>query len=154
MSSTQVCTFRIGERIFGVQVAVVQEVFRSQAMTSVPLAPSVVRGLINLRGEIVTALDLRRRLGLADHGASEDPMNVVVRTTKGVVSFLVDEIGDVVSVDQASFEAPPETLDDEVRPFISGIFKLDHGLLVLLDVERCADVSAVAADRNRGKGDR
>ena len=89
----------------------VQEVIRYQAMTRVPLAPTVVSGLINLRGQIVTAIDLRRRLGLAgpaDEGLH--PMNVVVRTDDGAVSLLVDEIGDVVEVTDDAFEPPPETL--------------------------------------------
>lgn len=154
MRPTQVCTFRIDGHLFGVQVEAVQEVLRSQAMTSVPLAPSVIRGLINLRGEIVTALDLRRRLRFDVRESGKDPMNVVVRTKQGVVSFLVDEIGEVLAVEQDSFEGPPETLDGGVRPFIAGVFKLDGDLLVLLDVERCADVSAVVADRDRGRGDR
>ena len=86
----QFCTFCVDGLFFGVEVLKVQEVIRYQAMTPVPLAPAVVNGLINLRGQIVTAIDLRRALGLSDRPAGSLPMNVVVRTDDGVVSLLVD----------------------------------------------------------------
>src|SRR3954451_10758073 len=109
----QFCTFTLGEHYFGLDVLKVQEIIRSQEMTRVPLAASVVRGLINLRGQIVTAIDLRRRLGLPDRADAGEtlPMNLVVRTDDGVVSLLVDEIGEVVEVDEDSFERPPPTLE-------------------------------------------
>lgn len=111
----QFCTFYVDGLCFGIGVREVQEVIRYQEMTRVPLAAPVVRGLINLRGQIVTAIDLRRRLGLADRflgdtpnsGGEALPMNLVVRTDDGVVSLLVDEIGEVVEVDEDSFERPP-----------------------------------------------
>ena len=106
MSTTQqqFCTFYIQGLLFGVEVKTVQEVIRHQEMTGIPLAPEVVAGLINLRGQIVTAIDLRRRLGVRDRLADELPMNVVVRTADGAVSLLVDEIGDVVEVEEKDFE--------------------------------------------------
>src|SRR5215472_3136729 len=94
-SPQQLCTFYLDGLLFGVEVHKVQEVIRYQAMTRVPLASQVIGGLINLRGQIVTAIDLRRRLGLAERTAKQLPMNVVVRSDDGAVSFLVDEIGDV-----------------------------------------------------------
>src|ERR1700753_3429550 len=111
----QYCTFTVDGLFFGVEVLQVQEVIRFQQMTPVPLAPAVVNGLINLRGQIVTAIDLRRALGLMDRPAEDLPMNVVVRTDDGVVSLLVDEIGDVLNVDDASFERAPETLSGVAR---------------------------------------
>ena len=92
----QYCTFYLDGHYFGVDVLKVQEVIRYQEMTRVPLAPPVVRGLINLRGQIVTAIDLRRRLDLPDRPADQLPVNVVVQTDDGAVSLLVDEIGDVL----------------------------------------------------------
>src|SRR5579875_3258105 len=92
----QFATFFVDGLFFGVDVLDVQEVLRYQEMTSVPLAPEVITGLINLRGQIVTALDLRRRLNLKPRADEDEPMNAVIRTKDGVVSFLVDEIGDVV----------------------------------------------------------
>ncbi len=129
------CTFFLDDRLFGVPVMSVQEVIRSQELTRVPLAPPVVKGLINLRGQIVMAVDLRERLGLPERTNGEPPMNVVVRTKEGAVSLLVDEIGDVVEVDESTFEEPPETLEGIARDLITGVFKLDGRLLVALDCE-------------------
>jgi len=120
---------------FGVEVEKVQEVIRHQEQTPVPLAPRVIGGLINLRGQIVTAIDLRRRLELSDRGDDQKAMNVVVRTDEGVVSLLVDEIGDVVEVEAQGFEPPPDTLRSSVRGMIRGAFKLKDRLLLLLDTE-------------------
>ncbi len=100
----QLCTFYLDGHYFGLDVLAVQEIIRGQEMTRVPLAPPVVRGLINLRGQIVTALDLRRRLELSDRPADQEPVNVVVHTDDGAVSLLVDEIGDVVEVSETAFE--------------------------------------------------
>src|SRR4051812_30912575 len=106
----QFCTFVVDGLYLGVDVLKVQEVIRYQELTRVPLVSDVIRGLINLRGQIVTAVDLRRRMGLAARPADRLPMNVVVRAGEGVVSLLVDEIGEVVNVGRDAFERPPETL--------------------------------------------
>jgi purine-binding chemotaxis protein CheW len=132
----QCCTFFLDEMYFGVEVRQVQEVIRYQEMTRVPLAPPGVQGLINLRGQIVTAIDLRQRLQLGPRAGDQLPMNVVVRTDDGPVSLLVDEIGDVVEVDEASFERPCETIDDGARALISGVYKLKDRLLLVLDTEK------------------
>ena len=116
----QFTTFKLDQLLFGVEVNKVQEVIRYQEMTRVPLASPVVQGLINLRGQIVTALDLRRRLELPDRAADRLPLNVVVRTGEEAVSLLVDEIGDVLEVEESSFEPPPETLQGEARSLIRG----------------------------------
>lgn len=135
-ATNQYCTFYLDELFFGVEVQKVQEVIRYQEMTRVPLASSVVSGLINLRGQIVTAIDLRRRLGLPDRPAGELPMNVVVRGEDGAVSLLVDEIGDVIEVSQDAFEPPPETLSGAARSLIRGSYKLADRLLIVVDTER------------------
>jgi len=122
--------------MFGVEVMKVQEVIRFQAMTRVPLASSVVRGLINLRGQIVTAIDVRARFGLPPLGDAQEPMNVVLSTGDGVVSLLVDDIGDVLEVHESDFERPPETLPAVFRDVVVGLYKLERRLLLLLDVER------------------
>ena len=141
----QFCTFFLDGLFFGVGVQKVQEVIRFQEMTRVPQAPPVVGGLINLRGQIVTALDLRRRLELREREAGQRPMNVVVRTDDGVVSLLVDEIGDVVEVDQETFEPPPETLRGVARELVLGVYKLKDRLLLLLDTERVVNLDAGGA---------
>jgi purine-binding chemotaxis protein CheW len=136
------CTFYLDRHLFGVDVLDVQEVIRYQAMTRVPLAPPVVEGLINLRGQIVTALDLRRRLELPVRPAGETPMNVVVQTDEGAISFLVDRIGDVVEATDDQFEPAPGQLQGVPRDLITGVYKLEHELLVVLDTERTAAVLA------------
>lgn len=132
----QFCTFYLDGLIFGVDVLTVQEVIRYQEMTRVPLASSVVRGLINLRGQIVTAIDLRRQLELRERPADQVPMNVVVHTDEGAVSLLVDEIGDVLEVSEESFERPPETIPGAARNLIRGVYKLKDCLLLILDTEK------------------
>ncbi len=132
----QYCTFYLDGLFFGVEVAKVQEVIRYQQMTPVPLAPRVIEGLINLRGQIVTAIDLRRRLELAERPADALPMNVVVQTDDGAVSFLVDDIGDVLALEDSTFEPPPETVQGVAAELIRGAYKLKDRLLLVLDVDR------------------
>ncbi|QOV88120.1 chemotaxis protein CheW [Humisphaera borealis] len=141
----QYCTFTVGSLFLGIDVRKVQEVIRYQEMTRVPLAAKVVTGLINLRGQIVPAIDLRPRLGLPPRAAGALPINVVVRNSEGAVSLLVDEIGDVVSVEADSFEPRPETLRGPSRELIEGVFKLKKRLLLILDVDRSVDVTQLAA---------
>src|SRR5438876_4030212 len=116
----QFCTFFLDDLFFGVEVEKVQEVLRYQEMTCVPLAPPVVRGLINLRGQIVTAIDLRSRLELSGRPTDRLPMNVVVQTDDGATSLLVDQIGDVWEVEEETFERPPETVQGAARDLIRG----------------------------------
>lgn len=138
----QVCTFTLDGLLLGVDVTQVQEVIRYQEMTPVPLSSPVIRGLINLRGHIVSALDLRLQLDLAPRPHDELPMNVVVHAGSGLVSLLVDEIGDVVDVDASSYEAPPATLDPRLRELIRGVYKLEPQLLLLLDTQLVTRVEA------------
>ncbi len=152
MAARLVCTFSLGTQTFGVDVRSVQEVVRGLQLTRVPLAPAEVAGLINLRGEIVTAIDLRRRLGMEpppEHGRTT---SVIVRSGDGaLVSLMVDEIGDVVEVGDAAFEHTPETVQGPIRQLITGVFKLEDSLLLSLDVERAVDVAPrTSAARSEG----
>ena len=140
-TSLQYCTFFLDRLFFGVEVQNVQEVIRYQEMTRVPLASRVVQGLINLRGQIVTAIDLRHRLELSSRPTDQFPMNVVVRTEEGPMSLLVDEIGDVLEVDENSFERPPETLKGVARDLIRGAYKLKDRLLLTIDIEQTVNLS-------------
>jgi len=140
-SSGQYSTFYVADLFFGVDVLRVQEVLRFQQMTRVPQAPDVIEGLINLRGQIVMAIDMRRRLRLPPRPENQTPMNIVVRTEDGAVSLLVDEIGDVLDVDTATYERPPENLNPEARELIHGIYRLKDRLLLVLDAERTVDVA-------------
>ena len=137
----QFCTFYLDKLMFGVDLLKVQEVIRYLELTEIPLAPRVVSGLMNLRGQIVTGIDLRRRLELEDRPEGSFPMNVVIRSAGGAVSLLVDEIGDVVEVDEDSFEPPPETLQGKVREVILGVHKLDKRLLHVLDTDKACETS-------------
>lgn len=141
MGTRQFSTFVVDGHLLGIEVTRVQEVIRYQEMTRVPLAPPEVSGLINLRGQIVTAMDLRRRLGLPERAADELPMNVVIGVDDGAVSLLVDAIGDVLEVAEERFEEPPETLRGDVRDFIRGAYKLEGDLLLELNTDRVIDVS-------------
>lgn len=142
MSETkQYCTFHLDHQYFGVDVKEVQEVIRYQEMTRVPLASHVVSGLINLRGRIVTAIDLRRRLGHPDRPVGTLPMNVVIRTGDDAVSLLVDEIGDVIEVPADSFETSPDTLQGVARALVVGAYKLENHLMLVLNMRLTVEVT-------------
>jgi purine-binding chemotaxis protein CheW len=141
----QFCTFYLDKLMFGVELEKVQEVIRYLEITEIPLAPRVVSGLMNLRGQIVTGIDLRRRLDLADRPDGTAPMNVVIRSADGAVSLLVDEIGDVVEVTDESFERPPETLQGKVREVILGVHKLEKQLMHVLNTEKACETSESVA---------
>jgi purine-binding chemotaxis protein CheW len=138
--TTQLCTFHVGESLFGIDVTMVQEVMRYQTMTRVPLASPIISGLINLRGQIVTAVDMRRRLGLPPFGPEQLPMNVIVRLPDGAVSLLVDEIGEVMDVSPDTFERPPETLTGAARELIRSVCKLPGSLLLVLGAEQLTTI--------------
>ena len=142
----QFCTFLLNDFFFGIEVLKVQEVFRFQKMTRVPLAPDAVEGLINLRGQIVTTLDLRTRLGITPRPASAPSVSVVVRSADGQpASLVVDRIGDVIEAREDALEPPPDTVPAELRELVAGIYKLEDRLMLLLDTERAVTVSEVAA---------
>ncbi len=144
MTENQFATFTINDLFFGIDVLRVQEVLKYQEMTRIPLAPAVAGGLINLRGQIVTAIDMRCRLGLPPRSNDALPMNIVVRTEDGPVSLLVDEIGDVLEVDPATSEAPPDNLDAAARDLIGQVYKLKDKLLLVLNPDRTLEIGEPA----------
>lgn len=131
----RLCTFYLDGLFVGIDVSQVQEVFRFQNMTPVPLAAPVIRGLINLRGQIVTALDLRTRLGLSERPIGQPGMNIVVRSGEDSVSLLVDTLEDVIDVHDEDFEGPPASLHGPARALIRGTYKLKDRLLLVLDAD-------------------
>ncbi len=147
----QLCTFYLDQYYFGVDVLNVQEVLRYQEMTSVPLAPPEVEGLINLRGQIVTAIDMRRRLELPERTSGEPPLNVIIRTEDGAVSLLVDEIGDVLEVNEDAFEGPPETVSGVAREIIEGAYKQPDRLLLVLSPEKTVDLNHSNTNEQKGE---
>ena len=145
----QLCTFRVGPLLYGVDVLDVQEVISEQPLTRVPLSARELRGLINLRGQIVSAIDLRRRLGLEDGDTDMPPMNVVVRIDGAAASFLVDEIGDVVEVDETQAAAVPDTVPEPARRLVVEVYKFERELLHVIDARRAASLPALTGTVNR-----
>lgn len=141
----QYCTFFLDKLFFGIEVEKVQEIVRYQEMTPVPLSSPEVGGLINLRGQIVTAIDLRQRLKLPPRPNDQLPINVVARTNDETVSLLVDAIGDVLEVNDKDFEPPPETLTADIHLLIRGAYKLQSRLLLVLNVEETLNLVAFTA---------
>ena len=140
----QVCTFWVDGLFLGIAVEQVQEVLRGQPMTPVPRAPDAVRGLINLRGQIVAAVDLRRRLGLSLDGQDE-PLNVIVNSHGEVVSLLVDDIGDVLDTQGLSVVPVPTNLPAPVLEVVTGALPLPGSILLLVDADHAIDASAAPA---------
>lgn len=141
------CTFYLDKYYFGIEVEQVQEIIRFQEITPVALAPHVVKGLINLRGQIVTAVDLRSLLELPERESGEVPMNIVVRTPLGAFSLLADRIGDVLELSDDSFESPPDNIDGMARELIQRAYKLDGSLLLTMAIEKL--VSADVLNRRK-----
>jgi len=141
----QFCTFHVGDLYLGIEVERVQEVIRDCGITPVPTAPPSVRGLINLRGQIVTAVDLGTRFDLGDR-QSEGTTVLVLDAGSEALSFVVDRPGDVVEVAESSFEKPPDTLKGEARRLIRGAYKLEKTLLLVLDVEHALELNATTPE--------
>ena len=134
--SRQFATFTLDGARYGVPVLRVQEALRAHTRTPVPLAPTGIAGLVNLRGQVVTAIELRERLGRPPRPEGTDAVVIVVRLHGEAVSLLVDSIADVVDVDVNDFEAPPDTLEGPARTLIRGAYKLQGQLLLALDVHQ------------------
>ena len=143
MASRQFATFEVADQFFGVEVDTVQEVLSYNEYTPVPLAPPAVGGLFNLRGQVIAAVDLRVQLGLARQALQGPVMNVILRGDGEPVSLLVDRIGEVVDLDDDTFEPPPDTLGGPTRDLVAGTFKLDGRLMLALDVDQAVDTYRV-----------
>jgi purine-binding chemotaxis protein CheW len=143
MASRQFATFEVADQLFGVEVDTVQEVLSYNEYTPVPLAPPAVGGLFNLRGQVIAAVDLRVRLGLARQALDGPVMNVILRGDGEPVSLLVDRIGEVVDLDDEAFEPPPDTLSEPIRELVVGTFKMDGRLMLALDVHQATDTYRV-----------
>ncbi|MFA6297785.1 MAG: chemotaxis protein CheW [Nocardioides sp.] len=146
----QCCTFWVDGLFLGVPVEQVQEVLRYQRMTAVPRAPHAVHGLINLRGQIVTALDLRCRLGLPPRPEEELPANVIVRSRGEVVSLLVDAVGDVIDTADAELQPTPANLPPGIQDVLRGVMPLAGSILLIVDADRAVDVTTTPDTTNPG----
>ena len=138
MLSSELCTdyltIHIADQIFGIPVLQVQDVLGEQKVTKIPLAPPAVAGALNLRGRIVTAIDVRCRLGLAPAEGRTQNMSVVVEHDGELYSLIIDRVGDVIGLNNDAYESNPATLDPVWREISAGIYRLDEKLLVVLDV--------------------
>ncbi len=131
----QFSTFYISDRMYGIDVMRVQEITKALPMARIPLAPHYVHGLINLRGQISTAIGLRELFDINEI-ISEEQMNVVCKLNDVLVSFLVDRIGDVMELQSKDFEHAPETIPEGIRRFVEGVYKIPGTLLSVIDVDK------------------
>lgn len=133
----QFSTFYIADRLYGIEVTKVQEIVKPMEMTEVPLAPQHISGLINLRGQVATAIGIRQLFGRSE-GSDADLMNVVCNMDSHLISLQVDKIGDVVEVDEESFEPTPQTVPEHTRRFLDGVYKTGDKLLSIIDIDKIA----------------
>lgn len=138
-------TMTVADQFFGIPVLSVQDVLGPQRITRIPLSPPEVAGALNLRGRIVTAIDVRRRLGLPARAAGLPSMSIVVDQGGELYSLAVDSVGEVLSLPVESFERNPPTLDPEWREVSGGIYRLEGKLMVVLDVARLLDIRRAEA---------
>jgi purine-binding chemotaxis protein CheW len=132
-----------GGQLFGMKLERVRDVFVPRGLSQVPLAPPEVAGLLNLRGRIVTAIDLRRRLGLPPRSDGGAPVAVGIEERGELYGLIVDRVGDVMRLKPSSYEANPANLDPHWAKVCAGVHRLDEGLLVVLDVDKVLDLSRV-----------
>lgn len=133
-------TFKIADQLFGIPVLKVQDILMPDHIAFIPLAPKEVAGSINLRGRIVTVIDVRVRLGLPKRKDGGQSMGVTVEHANDLYSLLVDNVGEVLSLDEKNYERNPGTLDPVWREFAAGVYRLDGRLMVVLDVDRMLDI--------------
>lgn len=136
-------TVIIADQRFGIPVLQVQDVLRQQKITRVPLASAEIAGSLNLRGRIVTAIDVRKRLNITGKRPEKPPMSVVVEHKSELYSLIIDEVGDVITLDNALVEKNPGTLDPAWRDISTGIYQLENELLVIMEVSRLLETMDV-----------
>ena len=137
-------TAMIDGQLFGLPIVRVQDVFIPERLTRVPLAPPEIVGVLNLRGRIVTLIDLRRRFGLGERKEGEDAMAIGVESRGESYGLLIDRVGEVVELEGVAREPNPVNLDQRLAQMSSGIYRLDDQLLVVVDVDRVLDIGSKA----------
>jgi purine-binding chemotaxis protein CheW len=140
--STEYVTAMVGEQLFGLPIARVQDVFKPDRMTQVPLSSQDIAGILNLRGRIVTVIDMRCRLGMAQHKSGQPPMAIGIECRGESYGLLIDKIGEVMRLADGMRENNPVNLDARLAQVSSGVIRLDSQLLVVLDIDRVLHVSA------------
>ncbi|MEZ5669298.1 MAG: chemotaxis protein CheW [Alphaproteobacteria bacterium] len=138
-------TVTVAKQLFGIPVLTVQDILGPQRITRIPLAPPEVAGALNLRGRIVTAIDVRSRLGLPPRKPGDEGMAVVVEHDQELYSLLIDSVGDVLSLPASTFERNPTTMDALWREVSVGIHRLKDELMMVLDVDRLLNIDKALA---------
>ena len=144
-SFNEYVTALIGGQLFGLPILRVQDVFAPERLTTVPLSPPEVAGVLNLRGRIVTLIDMRCRLGLGSREDGQQSMAIGVESRGESYGLLIDSVGEVLKLDNQSWEPNPSNLDARLASVSTGIYRLDSQLLKVLDVDRVLDITAKAA---------
>jgi purine-binding chemotaxis protein CheW len=144
-SLSEYVTALIGGQLFGLPILRVQDVFAPERLTGVPLSPPEVAGVLNLRGRIVTLIDMRRRLGLGTRDGGQPPMAIGVESRGESYGLLIDSVGEVLKLDNLAWEPNPSNLDARLESVSTGIYRLDNQLLMILDVDRVLDITVKAA---------
>ncbi len=130
----QYCTFYVGNYYLGIEISYVQEVLKRQTISYIPLSSKNIRGLINLRGEIITAMDMWSILNIENE--SETEMNMVVRTSNGTISLVVEKISDIIEIGADKYQSIPSHLDEKMKPLLTGVYQLDSELLLLINLDK------------------
>lgn len=149
VANNQYCGFKIGDDEYGIPVLEVQEVIKPQPVTPIPLSQVYVKGLINLRGQIVTLISLRKLFGY-DDSFDRNYMNIIVRGKEGLYSLVVDEVTDIIEVDEANLEASPDTLGESLKDYVANVYKKDSGLLIMLEVSKLLDLGYIESKTTFG----
>lgn len=136
MSTNQFSTFYVDHKLYGINVKMVQEITKAMPVTPVPLSPHFIHGLINLRGQIATAIGVRELFKLKPAGADESKINVVCKSDGLLLSLVVDEVGDVLELDDNLYEPTPDTVNIQVGQFMTGVYKLQNNLLSVIDIQK------------------
>lgn len=143
---TEYVTVMLGEQLFGLPISRVQDVFMLERLTRVPLSQPEIAGVLNLRGRIVTAIDMRRRLGLPKRVDGKKPMAIGIESKGESYGLLIDSVGEVLKLDETAREPNPVNLDARLARVSAGVHRLEGQLLVVLDVDRVLDMGeAIAA---------
>ncbi len=139
MNTNQFSTFMVDGRYYGVNVKLVQEITRPMPITKVPLSPVFIHGLINLRGQIATAVGVRELFNLKSAPIDESSVYVVCKCDGLLLSLVVDEIADVLELEDTDFEETPETVKSNVGQFMSGVYKIQNDILSVIDIKKLVD---------------
>lgn len=137
-TARQLTTFSLGNNIYGIDVMRVQEVTNTLPVTRIPIAPDYVCGLINLRGQIATAIGLHQLFGIGSEGSGDSKMTVICKFDGALMSLFVDSIGDVIEISESDCEPVPDTIKGPVRKFMSGVYKTKGQILSIVDLDKLA----------------